>query len=150
MKKSWLQTLRKWLQPGIRIKRWLILLAFGMLILGVGLAQAFVILFGGQNKTPVVLHYIALEFLPPLWRVLVAGTVGVCAILIAVYELNTSILQPIVSQYNMPWVDIVMQHNMLQRGLRVVVIGGGTGLPSVLRGIKQYTTHITPLFTITK
>jgi uncharacterized cofD-like protein len=67
---------------------------------------------------------------------------------IALYELNNSILQPIVAQSQMPWVDIVTQHNRLQRGLHVVVIGGGTGLPSVLRGMKTVTTNITAVVTV--
>ena len=91
--------------------------------------------FEGQTL-PSVLHYLTLGFLSSASRVLVAGTVGVCLVAIALYELNNSILQPIVAQYQTPWVDIVTQHNLLQRGLHVVVIGGGTGLPSVLRGMK--------------
>lgn len=147
MRNSTLRTLKKWLQPGISVKRWLLLLAFGLLIIGVGFAQAFVVIFSDQT-VPAALRYLTLGFLPPVWRVIVAGTVGICAIVIALYELNNSILQPIVAQYPTPWVDIVRQHNLLGRGLHVVAIGGGTGLPSVLRGMKHVTTNITAVVTM--
>ncbi len=36
-----------------------------------------------------------------------------------------------------------------ENGLKVVAIGGGTGLPSVLEGLKQYTRNITAIVTVT-
>lgn len=142
-----LRTFRKWLQPGISVKRWLLLLAFGLLILGVGFAQLYATAYREQ-AAPEILRLITLGFLPPLWRAAVAGTVGLCAVVIALYELNNSIVQPVISHSQMHWVDIVTQHNRLGRGLRVVVIGGGTGLPSVLRGMKDITKHITAVVTM--
>jgi hypothetical protein len=109
--------------------------------------QGFVILFDDQTLPPL-LNYLTLGFLSSAFRALVAGTAGICLVAIALYELNNSILQPIVAQSQMPWVDIVTQHNRLQRGLHVVVIGGGTGLPSVLRGMKTVTTNITAVVTV--
>ena len=35
-----------------------------------------------------------------------------------------------------------------ERGPRVVAIGGGTGLSTLLRGLKQYTRHITAIVTV--
>ena len=34
-------------------------------------------------------------------------------------------------------------------GLRVVAVGGGTGLPMVLNGLKKYTPHLTAIVTVT-
>ena len=135
------------MQPGIRVKRWLLLLTVGLLILGAGAVQGFALLFDGQALPPL-LHTLTLGFLSPISRVMVAVTVGACLVAIALYELNNSILQPIVARSQMPWVDIVTQHNLLQRGLHVVAIGGGTGLPSVLRGMKSVTTNITAVVTV--
>lgn len=139
--------LRKWMQPGLRLKRWLLLLAFGLLILGIGFAQAYVLFFAEQGIPPLISN-LTLGFLPPFWRVVVAAVVGLCAVAIAIYELNNSIVQPIASRNRTPWVDLVAQHNLRQRGVHVVVIGGGTGLPSVLRGIKQHTSNITAIVTV--
>ena len=35
-----------------------------------------------------------------------------------------------------------------QQDLKVVVIGGGTGLSTMLKGIKKYTSHITAVVTV--
>ncbi len=144
-----LRSVQQWLQPGLRVKRWLLLMAFGLLILGIGFAQGYVILFANKDIPPI-LYYATLEFLPPYWRVFVAATVGACAMIIAVYELNTTIVQPVVvsQRRSTSWIDIVRQHNRLQKGLRVVAIGGGTGLPSVLRGMKHITNNITAVVTM--
>jgi uncharacterized cofD-like protein len=42
----------------------------------------------------------------------------------------------------------VYAHNRRQKGIKVVAIGGGTGLPSVLRGLKQHTSNITAVVTV--
>jgi uncharacterized cofD-like protein len=139
------QEMGKWLKPGLRVKRWLILLALGMGLLGLGFAQAYVALF--RQGEPPLLHILTLGFLPATWRVLVAGTVGGCALAVALYELNTSIVQPIVSGASLS-VDALLRRQRLDKGLKVVAVGGGTGLPSVLRGMKQYTSHITAVVTM--
>lgn len=145
-----LRSIRAWLQPGLRIKRWLLLMAIGLLILGIGFAQGYVILFE-ERETPPLLYYATLEFLPPYWRVLVEAVVGSCAIVIAIYELNISLVQPVVisqRRKSSSWVEIVKQHQRLQKGLHIVAIGGGTGLPSVLRGMKHITQNITAVVTM--
>jgi uncharacterized cofD-like protein len=39
--------------------------------------------------------------------------------------------------------------NLLRKGPKVVAIGGGTGLPTLLEGIKRYTNNITAIVTVT-
>ena len=46
-------------------------------------------------------------------------------------------------------VDVVYRNRFLSLGARVVVIGGGTGLSTMLRGLKQYTSNITAVVTVT-
>jgi len=138
---------QKWLRPGIYIKRWLVVLALGLIIFGVGVAQLYIIVAEGRELSPLIQN-LTLHFLPPLWRVVVAATIGICLFSIALYELNNSLVQPIVSQTPAHFVDMLSQHNRLQKGLRIVVIGGGTGLPSVLRGMKTVTNHVTAVVTM--
>lgn len=147
MKRTQLNSWLKLLQPGISVKRWLLLLAFGLLILGVGFAQVFAIIFQDQ-AIPDAIYYLTLGFLPPLWRAGVAGTLGLCSVLIALYELNHSIVRPIVANSPKSLLEIVTEHQRRQRGLAVVAIGGGSGLPSVLRGMKQHTQNITAIVTM--
>jgi uncharacterized cofD-like protein len=45
-------------------------------------------------------------------------------------------------------VDVVVDHNRRGKGIYIVAIGGGTGLPTTLRGLKAYTNNITAIVTV--
>jgi uncharacterized cofD-like protein len=136
----------KWLTPGLRIKRWLLLLMGGITVLAVGFAQAIVAVYRTADLPPV-LSILMLHFMPVWGRVALAGIAGLGAIIIALYQLNRSILAPFVLQRHESLIDMVYTHSRRQRGLKVVAIGGGTGLPSVLRGFKVVTGNITAIVT---
>ena len=44
---------------------------------------------------------------------------------------------------------LVSKKNIYEKGPKVVVIGGGAGLNSVLRGLKKYTSNITAIVAVT-
>jgi uncharacterized cofD-like protein len=137
----------KWLTPGLQIKRWLALLLFGITVLAIGFAQVIIALYR-RGDLPGLIYAITLHFLPVWARVLVAAVVGSGTIIVALYELNRSILAPLAVNRRASWLDMAYAHNRRQRGLKVVAIGGGTGLPAVLRGLKAYTSHITAIVTV--
>lgn len=45
-------------------------------------------------------------------------------------------------------VDRLLSHRRLNRGPRIVAVGGGTGLSSLLRGLKHYSVNITAIVTV--
>jgi uncharacterized cofD-like protein len=45
-------------------------------------------------------------------------------------------------------VDVIYQKRFLARGPRIAVLGGGTGLSTLLRGLKQHTSNITAVVTV--
>lgn len=45
-------------------------------------------------------------------------------------------------------VDVLLAHRRLYRGPKIVVIGGGTGLSTLLRGLKTYSANITAIVTV--
>ncbi|MBN1681601.1 MAG: YvcK family protein [Anaerolineae bacterium] len=137
----------KWLTPGLHIKRWLVLLMLGIAILAVGFAQVIVALYR-SSELPPLLHTVTLRFLPLGARIGVSAVIGLGVILLALYKLNKSILGPLALQRRESLIDTVYAHHRRQRGLKVVALGGGTGLPSVLRGLKAYTNHITAIVTV--
>lgn len=152
--RSWFYTLRrhrrdltKWLTPGLRIKRWLLLLLIGITMLALGIAQFLAITYR-SHELPRLLEFVLLGFMPPWARIIISAVLGPVAILAAVYELNQSILAPFTTQGRKPLIDVMYDHSRRQHGLKVVAIGGGTGLPSVLRGLKAYTNHITAIVTV--
>jgi uncharacterized cofD-like protein len=151
MRETWtsflnqLRAIRKWLTPGLKIKRWLLLLSFGLTVWAMGFALLISELYRGGNL-PGIAYWITLGFLPWWARFTVGFAVGGIAILISVYELNRSILAPFTRRA--AFIDLKYDHSRRKTGVRTVAIGGGTGLPSVLRGMKQSTRNITAIVTM--
>lgn len=130
----WITSRRKWLTPGIGVKRWLLLLLVGVVLISLGFAHAL-----GELQLAVArswLESIALMLL------------GLGVMVISLYRLTRSILAPYRISQQGPVVDIVYAHRKREKGPKVVAIGGGTGLPSVLRGLKPYTSNITAVVTV--
>ena len=137
----------KWLTPGLGIKRWLLLLLAGITILSIGLAQIVVEAYRYQ-PLPDALSVLLLRPLPVWARVLIAVVISASLIGVAFYELNRSILAPYRSVQAGPMVETLYTHYVRKRGPKVVAIGGGTGLPAVLRGMKKHTNNLTAIVTV--
>lgn len=136
-----LQGLTKWLTPGIGVKRWLLLVLVGILLTSASLAYGVFLYF---NVTLI-------EGLNPFteWMLVLALIIfGLDVVGIAIYKLSHSILAPYRKNQQGRVIDVVYAHSVRQKGLKVVAIGGGTGLPSVLRGLKQFTSNITAVVTV--
>ena len=63
-------------------------------------------------------------------------------------KINRSLLAPYREKQSLPVVDMIYSHQQRKRGSRVVAIGGGTGLPSVLRGMKHHTSNLSAIVTV--
>ncbi len=144
MDRHW-QSIRKLLTPGLGIKRWLILLGIGIAAIALAVAQLILDVYASQ-PLPGALYYLTLHFLPPAARIVAGVVVGVVAIAVALYNLNRSILAPFV--HREPLIDAMYSHSRRQKGIKLVALGGGTGLPSVLRGFKGETSNITAIVTM--
>lgn len=59
-----------------------------------------------------------------------------------------SFITVLLPEKNKELVDIVYQKRHLQKGPRIVAIGGGTGLSVLLQGIKEYTSNIIAIVTV--
>jgi len=136
----------KWLVPGINIKRWLVLLFFGITLLALGVAFLLTEVYRGQ-AVPSIFYYITLQFLPRVARAVIVGVLGSVAIVLALVQLNRSLLAPFVRPGE-ALVDSVYRHRRRERGPKVVAIGGGTGLAMLLRGLKDHTSNITAIVTV--
>ncbi|MBI5565989.1 MAG: YvcK family protein, partial [Chloroflexi bacterium] len=136
----------KWLTPGIGVKRWIILLGFGVTLIALGLAYILVDIYRSAGL-PDAAYYLTLQFLPRVERAIVVGVVGMAAIVFAVHELGRSILAPF-ARPDQSMADTVLRHRQRERGPTVVAIGGGTGLSTLLRGLKQYTSNLTAIVTV--
>ena len=141
---SWL----RWLTPGLEIKRWLLLLMVAELVLVLGAAYALKELY--QSATlPHQFYYITLQFLPYWARATVFGILGVGLLVFSYLKLTQSVLGPFLPGVNASsLVEVIHAFRLRGRGPRIVAIGGGTGLSSLLRGLKQYTSNLTAIVTV--
>ncbi|MBM4425484.1 MAG: uridine diphosphate-N-acetylglucosamine-binding protein YvcK [Chloroflexi bacterium] len=135
-----------WLRIGLGIKRWVLLLLIGIVGLGLGIAFALVEIYRG-GAMPLPLDLITLQFFPRWARALLLGGIGLGAIALSLARLSKALLSPFAAR-GRPIVEVVAEHRRKQRGPRVVAIGGGTGLSTLLRGLKHHTSNITAIVTV--
>ncbi len=148
----------RWLLPGIRVKRWLLLSSVGVLI---ALLGVYVLLMGQPSRWLETAYNALDAFLRD--RLSTAQGVQVARIAIGMaliaaggmlwwwglrraWRTLVNILQPRVS--GRVW-DVLSRYVLMAHGKRVAVIGGGTGLSTMLRGIKRYTANIVAIVTVT-
>jgi uncharacterized cofD-like protein len=136
----------KWLYPGMGVKRWLLLLMLGITCISLGIAYLLVNIYR-QQPLPAVFYYLTLQFVPRLARAALVGGLGLVAVIIAVMRLSCSLLAPFLRP-GQEVAKVVYQHRQRGRGPKVVVIGGGTGLSTLLRGLKEYTSNVTAIVTV--
>jgi uncharacterized cofD-like protein len=140
----------KWLYPGMHIKRWLVLLLFGVSLMGLGIA--YVLREAYLTYTlPGIFYYLTLQFIPRWGRGLLFMFLSLSTVAIATWKLNESLLYAFVRpdrDRNTNMLQAIYNKRFLSRGPKIVAIGGGTGLSTLLRGLKDYTSNITAIVTV--
>jgi len=141
---SWL----RWLTPGLQIKRWLLLLMASELVLVLGVAYALKEVYQ-TIRLPGIFFYITLQFWPYWARATIFVIVGVGLLVISYLKLTQSVLGPFLpGNSTSSVVEIIHAFRLRGRGPRIVAIGGGTGLSSLLRGLKTYTSNLSVIVTV--
>jgi len=130
----------KLLYPGMRIKRYLALSLLGLFALALGLAYILASPLGGAvprlspNGVPEII-------------LLLGG--GMALVGLGLWRLARALdplWRPTLHGNNIA--EIIYQHRHLESGPRIVAIGGGTGLSTLLRGLKGHTSNITAIVTV--
>ncbi len=139
----------RWFTPGLGVKRWIMLVLAGVTLLGVGLAYYLLDFYRTAPETwwLPALSVAALRFLPRPLRVLIFGGIGVGIVAYGIWGLNRALLRPFLRPGS-PIVNELAQYSRRGRGPRIVVIGGGHGLSTLLRGLKAYTHNLTAVVTV--
>ncbi len=138
----------RWLTPGLQIKRWLLLLMFSELVLVLGVAYALKEIYQAAHL-PGIFYYITLQFFPYWARAIIFGIVGVGLLVVSYLKLTQSVLGPFLpGNSTASVIEIIHAFRLRGRGPRIVAIGGGTGLSSLLRGLKTYTSNLSAIVTV--
>lgn len=131
------------------MKRWLFVTLLGTTLMGVGLAMMLLDFYRTAPEAwwLPILSAASLRALPRILRVLIFGGIGIMIVLWGIRGMNRSLMAPFIRPgHNM--VQALAVHRRRERGPRVVAIGGGHGLATLLRGLKAYTSNITAIVTV--
>jgi len=144
--------LRRWLTVGIGVKRWLLVAFIGLIILALGVAHVVRQMTAALPADSVLgnlLNTLTLQSLPYELRGLILGTLGAILFLAGGYRLVRALVDPFALwDRELPMVEVIYQKRFLARGPRVVAMGGGTGLSTLLRGLKEHTSNLTAVVTV--
>jgi uncharacterized cofD-like protein len=139
--------LLKLLRPGLQMKRWFLVLLGGMVLVSLGLGYLVTVVYRSA-VAPEWVGLVTLQFLPLLVRAalfLIVGG-GLCAIGIRrMYRSLADVLPP---YSNQSLLERIYEYRRRQGGPRIVCVGGGTGMPTVLRGLKHRSANITAIVTV--
>lgn len=146
-----LSVMRLWLTPGMGVKRHVALATAGTLILVLGVVGGMLWLLAGERDLisdpieTVLVSDLWSRF--GIWLALALVLLGVNLAVVAIGRLNRSLLSNWMPR---PREAAVVLHKRLSlaRGPRIVAIGGGTGLSTLLRGLRHFTSNLTAVVTV--
>jgi len=133
----------RWLVPGLRIKRW-IALAF----LSMGLVVIAALYAVGVDVARALYRAIPLTSLGRDLLAIVMIAVGLSGFSLSLVQLVRSVARALAPRVSKKPSTLIYRRRILDRGPKVVAVGGGTGLSTLLRGLKQMTSNITAVVTV--
>lgn len=128
-----------WLRPGIKVKRWILLAILGILIIIFAVNE---MLWNGYYSVYYKCFYAFLN-ITGIFLLYIAITEGVRSIIALI---NKGYLRFSLDSKKIE--NLMYEKRLLIKGPKIVVIGGGTGLSTMLRGLKYYTSNVTAIVTV--
>ena len=131
----------QWFKASNKMKRWMFLIVIGILLACYGLAEI------------LVMKEISFQ---EVGKVVVAFVLGFISIVLGLIFLNKRTLEILIeatdermeNKKNVNVKSLIFNKRVYDQGPNIVVIGGGTGLNTVLAGLKNYTSNLTAIVTI--
>jgi uncharacterized cofD-like protein len=132
----------------MHLKRWLAVLFLGIAILGLGAAIFLRDLYRSTDADTIpVVYWVTGAWMEPQVRAALVASLGVILTGIGMWGLMRSVVSPFVGRGNSV-MEVLYTKRYLARGPRLVAIGGGTGLSTLLRGLKGYSANITAVVAV--
>ncbi len=143
--------LLRWFYPGIRVKRYIILSAFGVIMASVALAMLVLLASMSLPKdySGYLMSKLAL-LIPPFISYILAIVLfasGLFLVMLGVQKAINHLFGTMTKADLGEMADGLYKRRLLSQGPEIVVIGGGTGLSALLRGLKNYTSNLTAIVT---
>lgn len=136
----------RWLYPGLRVKRWLLILLAGLALASVG--TTFAIGVGNMMELTDVIAGLVGPVFATRASVLIGAVLAAAGLFLVMWSMRQmikSVSEPLRVRDDRELVDVLLEDRDRPRGPSVVAIGGGTGLANLLRGLKHQTSDITAI-----
>ncbi len=132
----------QWFKASNKMKRWMFLILIGILLACYGIAEILVMK--------------EISSFQEIGSVVVAFVLGFISIVLGLIFLNKRTLEVLIeatdermeNKKNVNVKSLIFNKTVYDKGPNIVVIGGGTGLDTVLMGLKNYTSNLTAIVTI--
>ena len=128
----------EWFKSGSKMKRWMFLILAGVIAICFSISKILV-----TNK---------LETIKDVAIIIVGFVLGFVAIILGLIHMNKRTLELLVKETDKREEEnlksLIFNRKVYSQGPKIVVIGGGTGLNSVLKGLKKYTDNLTAIVTV--
>lgn len=129
-----------WFKQKTKMKRWILLILIGILLCCYGMVT--------------VLTSKQIEF-GNLAKIIAIFVIGFICIVVSIISMQRRTLELLVADTDKRITEedskvksLIFNKRVYHQGPKVVVIGGGSGLNSVLKGLKNYTDNITAIVTV--
>lgn len=130
-----------WFKSSNKMKRWMFLILIGIILSCYGMAEI------------IVLKEISFQ---EVGKIIAIFVVGFVSIVIGLIFLNKRTLEVLIestdermeNKKNVNINSLIFNKTVYDKGPNIVVIGGGTGLNTVLAGLKNYTSNLTAIVTV--
>ena len=146
---------KTWLRPGMLVKRWIALLLVSLVLVSLAIAMSLAWIYRNVEFPAAasdLVWVLTLQFIPHPFRELSILVGGAVLLTVAFKGLSKSLLGPLMerSARGQALAQIVAEHRFGEPrpDFNVVAIGGGTGLSTLLRGLKHCNLNITAIVTV--
>ena len=128
----------EWFKSSSKMKRWMFLILLGVIAICYAISKILV-----TNK---------LETVKDVVIIIIGFVIGFVAIIVGLVHMNKRTLELLVEETDKREEEnlksLIFNRKVYSQGPKIVVIGGGTGLNSVLKGLKKYTDNLTAIVTV--
>ena len=128
----------EWFKSGSKMKRWMFLILLGVVSICIAINKIMI-----MNK---------IEKVQDVIFIIVFFVIGFLAVIYGLIHMNKRTLELLVKDTDKREEEnlksLIFNRKVYSQGPKIVVIGGGTGLNAVLKGLKKYTDNLTAVVTV--
>ncbi len=134
--------LLEWLKNSSKMKRWILLILIGVVLVSYGIASII------TSNNSITFKHAA--------KIIIFFTLGFTSVILGLIYLNKRTMElfveatddRITKRKKVNINSLIFNKNIYEQGPNIVVIGGGSGLNTILDGLKRYTSNITAIVTV--